>query len=122
MLERQGHRDFLRGYELWAFQLALFLQVSGLLKDLRESAHFFGFVEKESGCFFEVSERPLLGSTAGGEVEFPGVGDKGSAFLENLGGELNLHTLSGYLFRPRGVVHCDAVPDRAPASKAVSWT
>jgi hypothetical protein len=59
---------------------------------------FFGFLQEESYSFLEVLKCLLLRSAAGGQVEFAGVSNESSTFLENLGGELDLHTLPGYSF------------------------
>ena len=101
MFERQRQGDSLSGNESRPLKLALPLQVSCLGEDLLQRTHLPGFVEEEADRLFQILQRPLLGATTGRYVEFPRVCHKGSAFLENLGGELDLHTLLGYLFDAR---------------------
>jgi hypothetical protein len=73
------------------------LQVTSFFEDLLQRAHPLSLFEKEPDCLFEIPQRLLLGATAGRHVEFARMRHEGPAFLENLSGELNLHTLPGYL-------------------------
>lgn len=72
---------------------ALAFQITSLIADLLQAAHLFGLFKEEPDRFFQILNRPLLRSTTGRQVEFPRVRNEGATFLENLGGELNLHTL-----------------------------
>ena len=86
------------GNEPGTLKFALPFQVSRLREDLLQCAHLLGFVQEEADCLFKILQRPLLSATTGRHVQLPRVRHEGPAFLENLGGELNLHTLLSYLF------------------------
>jgi uncharacterized protein (DUF433 family) len=93
MLDRQRQGDSLGRNELRTQKLALSFQVSRFGEDLLQRTHLPGLFEEEANRLFEILERPLPGATAGGYIELPRVRHEGPAFLENLGGELDLHTL-----------------------------
>ena len=93
MFQREWQRDSLGGDELRSLELAPALQVTRLVEDLLKRTHLLGLFEEKPDRLFEIPEGLLLRTTAGGHVEFSRVRHEGPAFLENLGSELNLHTL-----------------------------
>ena len=97
MRQRKRESYALHADELRSGDLLLPLAIARFLEDLIQSTHFLGFFEKQPNGFLEILEGLLLRAPAGGNIQLHRVSHVGAPFLENAGGELNLHSFENAL-------------------------
>src|SRR5450759_1503072 len=94
MREWDGQGNSLDADGLWNPHGGLGLLVACLFQDGFQVAHLFSLFQEQADRLLQVGKSLFLGATTGRDVQLLGMGHESSAFSNDVGSELNLHTSS----------------------------